>query len=124
MTYREALPEGCPPLESSEVITDRDFFRLVLQKPPTNDDFKSERAKRPKTTFRVTECRARGLSVFAERPDCENARKLPRLKATLVCRVRLAAGAGQIQHTGPRSHHTWWPLADFDILTRCVVESA
>ena len=36
----------------------------------------------------------------------------------------LESGAGSMQQTGRPSHHTWWPLAEFDILGRCAVEAA
>lgn len=45
--------------------------------------------------------------------------KLPALRGKRICRVQLMAGAGRIRQTGKPSHHTWWPLADFDILGHC-----
>ena len=121
MSYREPLPEGCPPAEAEEVTAAREIFRLVRGNPATERDFRSQRAERPKAVFQVTECQARRLSVFAERRDCEKARMLPALKGRLVCRVKLAPGAGRIQQTGRPSHHTWWPLAAFNILGHCEV---
>jgi hypothetical protein len=65
----------------------------------------------------------RPQTVFPERSGIESRmRKLPNLRGRHICVVRLTAGAGRIQHTGPGSHHTWWPLADFDILPQCAVE--
>jgi hypothetical protein len=124
MKYREELPEGCPPAGAEQVNSDRDVFRLVRQSPPSQDDFRSRRAENPQAIFSVSECQARGLSVFADRRDCEKARKLPTLRGRLICRVRLVTGAGNLLETGGRSHHTWWPLAEYDILSRCQVEAA
>jgi len=28
---------------------------------------------------------------------------------------------GKIKQTGKKSHYTWWPFADFDILANCRV---
>ncbi len=123
MSYREPLPEGCPPDDAEEIAVGREVFRLVRTNPPTPDDFQSLRAEKPNAVFRVSECQARGLSVFADRRDSEKALKLPRLRGRLICRLRLEAGAGRIQQTGRPSHHTWWPLADFDILAHCGVET-
>ena len=82
------------------------------------------RRKTRKSLPGVTECQACGLSVFAERTELEaKALKLQHLKNRLICRVELVAGAGRIQQTGQRSHHTWWPLAAFDILAHCGVET-
>lgn len=125
MSYREPLPEGCPPDAAEEIAASREVFRLVRNSPPTMDDFRSQRAEKPVQTFPgVKECQARGLSVFAERRDSERALKLPTLRGRLICRLRLEAGAGRIQQTGRPSHHTWWPLAAFDILANCGVETA
>lgn len=126
MRYREPLPEGCPPDAAEEIVSSRETYRLVRTNPPTEVDFLSQRAENPvgKLPDGIDECRARGLSVFGERHDAEKALKLPRLSGRAVCRLRLGAGAGQIQKTGGRSHHTWWPLADYDILAGCELETA
>jgi hypothetical protein len=123
MSYREPLPEGCPPDAAEEIAAQREFFRLVRNNPPTLDDFRSQRGEKPDAVFQVSECQARGLSVFADRRDSERALKLPKLRGRLSCRLLLEAGAGRIQQTGRPSHHTWWPLADFDILAHCGVET-
>ena len=123
MSYREPLPAGCPPEAAAEILAPREVFRLVRGTPPTLDDFNSQRAEKPVDAFQVSECQARGLSVFADRSDSERALKLPTLRGRLICRLRLEAGAGRIQQTGRPSHHTWWPLAAFDILAHCGMEN-
>lgn len=124
MKYREPLSEGCPPDAAEDIIATREVFRLVRTSPPAEEDFASQRAENPDRDFgKISECQARGLSVFAERGDSQKALKLPSLRGRLICRVILENGAGAIQQTGQRSHHTWWPLADFDILAHCVVEN-
>jgi hypothetical protein len=119
MIYREPLPADCPPNEAEEISTERIVFRLVRENPPGLKDFCSQRAERPEAVFRISECLARGLSVYSERADCEKTRKLPRFRHSFVCRVRLNMGAGRIQQTFQPSHHTWWPFADFDVLAYC-----
>ena len=121
MSYREPLPEGCPPAEASEISAPRDVYRLVRNFPPTDKDFRSQRAEKPNRRFRgVTECQARGLSVYANLDASRNAAKLPNLRGRQVCRVRLDKSAGHIQQTGrDPSHHTWWPFAAFDIIGNC-----
>ena len=116
MTHREPLPENCPPNEAEEITSPRLVYRLVRNNPPTDDDFRSQRAERPDRIFRdVTECQARGLSVFTTRNVAERLSASGRLQGLSVCHVTLAPGAGRIQPTGRRSHHTWWPLADYDV---------
>lgn len=126
MSYRDPLPEGCPPDAAEEISTSRAGFRLVRSDPPTLDDFRSQRQEKPDRKFSgVTECQTCGLSVFAEKRDAEaKALKLPHLKTRKLCRVTLPAGAGRIQPTFQPSHHTWWPLAAFDILVHCGMETA
>ena len=120
MTYRESLPDGCPPEEAEDVSEPRVVFRLVRNDPPADDDFRSQRAERPNHRFRdATECRVRGLSVHGDIRDSAKTMKLPAQKGKHVCRVDLDAGAGSIQKTGRASHHTWWPLAGFDIIANC-----
>ena len=124
MSYREQLPEGCPPDDSLEISEPWEAFRLVRTTPPTDDDFRSQRAEKPDHVFPgATECEARGLSVHTERRDSERALKLPSLRGRFICRLRLESGAGRILKTGARSHYTWWPLSDYDILNRCTVEA-
>jgi len=124
MSYLEPLPASCPPEGAEEITAPRQVFRLVRTNPPSIDDFKSQQAENPDRIFSgVTECQARGLSVFADRQDAVGkALKLPSLRGRLVCRVALGAGAGRIQQTGQPSHHTWWPLAAFDITSNCEVD--
>lgn len=125
MSYREPLPRNCPPAAAKTILTEQQVFRLVRTDPPTDADFLSQRAQKPSHQFRrVTECQARGLSVYAVRQDAERAAKLPSLKGYRLCRIQLKAGAGHIQQTGRPSHHTWWPLAAFNILAKCTMETS
>jgi hypothetical protein len=122
--YRESLPEDCPPEGSEEIHGSLVVYRLVRNNPPTDCDFRSQQAERPNRTFTGIECIARGLSVHTDRTQSVQVRNgLPRLKGLLICRVVLSYGAGRIQRTFRHpSHHTWWPLNEFDILAHCSVE--
>ena len=61
MTYREPLPEGCPPDDAEEITANRAVYRLVRNNPPTDDDCQSQRAENLHRVFhRVTECQAPG----------------------------------------------------------------
>src|SRR5688572_30459046 len=113
MNYLEPMPEGCSPVEAQEIISEWVVFRLAQKSPVALDDFRSQRAMNPSTKFNVSECLARGLSVYRDRRDAEQARKLPKFKRSVICSVRLAVGAGRIQQTFKPSHHTWWPFASF-----------
>ncbi len=121
-TYREPLPEGCPPDTAEEIAAPRVVYRLVRNNPPIDDDFRSQRAESPGRIFRgVTECQACGLSVFANFDVAEELSASRRFTGTEVCGVALGPGAGRILPTGRHSHSTWWPLADYDLLANCRV---
>lgn len=108
-----------------EITGETRVFRLVKTSPATPDDFRSQRAEKPEGVFRVSECQACGVSVFTEREDAvQKALLLPKFRGFKVCQVRLVAGAGRLQQTFQPSHHTWWPLAAFDILAHCEMEAA
>lgn len=118
MRYREELPAHCPPPAAQVVTQPRVVFRLVRRHLPGLHDFCSQRAEKPDQPFMgVTECQACGLSVFTELEACKKLLLLRHLQSRAVCKVQLEDGAGCIMQTGRKSaHHTWWPLADFDIL--------
>ena len=121
LIYREPLPEDCPPPQAEEIAGPRIVYRMVWSDPPIDDDFRSQRAKNPEKIYQVTECRARGLSVYAQLEDVKFLAARLGLEGVYFCRVALATGAGRIQKTGAASHHTWWPRAAFDILAHCQV---
>ena len=123
MTYRDPLPDGCPPNEAELISEAKKVFRLVKQIPPSIGDFQSQRKEKPNKTFSVSECQACGLSVFADRKDISRARKLTLFRGHHICQVELTEGAGCMQKTGGSSHHTWWPFRDYDILAHCTVEA-
>ena len=120
--FRELLPLGCPPTGAQEITAERIVSRLVRTDPPTDSDFQSQRAENPNNPFRgVSECQARGLSVYSNMRHAEKQLKKQSLRGRLICQVTLDRGAGYILEMGRRSHFTWWPFASFPILTRCQV---
>ncbi len=124
MQFMEPLPDACPPPTAEEVVGERIVYRMVRDESPQLSDFASQRALRPHAHFDVDECIARGVSVLSDRNTCANLLKLKTFKRHRVCRVRLAEGAGRIQKTFSNpSHHTWWPYADYDVLSYCEIES-
>lgn len=119
--YREMLPADCPPPAAEEIVSPRLVYRLVDNDPPADADFQSQRAKNPGKIYQVSECRARGLSVYARLEDAKALAARLGLERSYFCRVALQPGAGRILKTGSLSHYTWWPWADFDILSHCQV---
>ena len=119
-TFRDELPEKCPPKYAGEIISETICYRLVNNDPPTDDDFRSQRTIAPNRDFGVSECRARGLSVFMQAADAARvAQRSRNLRGAKLAQLTLKQGAGYIKQTGSRSHHTWWPYKAFDILANC-----
>ena len=76
----------------------------------------------PDRIFRdVSECITRGLSVTTDLDDAFQKSRARNLRGTCICQISLDDGAGYIEQTGTPPHHTWWPLAAFDILANCKV---
>lgn len=120
--FREPLPLGCPPVEAEQITEPRIVYRIVQGDPPTDDDFWSQQATSPDKLFRgVTECQARGLSVFDDLRQARSLLATPRFRGCFVCQVCLTVGSGYIQRTGRRNHFTWWPFAEYAILEGCLV---
>ena len=122
LEYREPLPDDCPPAVAEEIVAPRIVYRLVWSDPPSFDDFRSQRDLDPEGEWDVTECQARGVSVFIDRRGANKRRRGRNLKGTLICEVSLDKGAGRILQPNPKSAHcTWWPLADYNIIANCRV---
>lgn len=122
MTFREPLPVDCPPTESVEITEPLVVYRIVRHDPPVDADFRSQRAMFPDRPFpNVSECQARGLSVHDDIRESQLLLNLRNFRGCTICPVNLDRGAGYIQRTGRRSHFTWWPLADYDIMDNCSV---
>ena len=101
MTYRELLPDNCPPDAAEEIDAPRVVYGLVRNNPSTDDDFRSELAERLDRIFRnITECQTRGRSV---RTDLNSAMELMgfrTMRGGMLCQVQLDHGAGRIMQTG------------------------
>lgn len=116
--FREDLPDKCPPAEAKSPEDGLIVYRLVAEAPPTHRDFDSVRRLQPNRVL-DDECDARGVSVFTDPAEASSKRLLRPFRSHKVCPVRLCNQAGPILHNGSRSHHTWWPFANFDILGAC-----
>jgi hypothetical protein len=117
--YCEQLPESCPPLNASDITDEIEVFRLVSAIPPSDEDFKSQRALKPNGRFSFSECDARGISVWVDAGKAIEQKRYPKFKNSIVCRVRLHNGAGRIIQCNHSAHRTWWPYKGYEILTRC-----
>ena len=121
LRFRECLPEECPPKDADEITEILVVYRLVRTDPPLDGDFRSQRAENPSRRFNVSECMARGVSVFSDADVARDILRLRSQRGKLICELTLNKGAGYILNTGRKSHFTWWPLADFHVFNSCRV---
>ena len=98
MIYRESLPDDCPPEEAAEIDAPRVVYRLVRNNPPTDDDFRSQRAERAERN--ISECQARGLSVRTELASAVDLMGLRTMRGRMLCQVQLDHGSGRIMQIG------------------------
>ena len=111
--WAEDLPENCPPEEAShpENIV---FYRL-MSNPIAESDFYSHRKLFPIKFFRVTECVARSLSIWADKKEAEKLLALPTLKNKKTYEILLTPDDGQVLQTGKNQNHfSWWRTKNFD----------
>jgi hypothetical protein len=111
--WLESLPEDCPP---PDAVAPNDFlcFRLAIHNPPGKEDYFSQRQIYPDKKFHVNECRARSLSVFSEKSECEKIKKLPPHREKHIVALRLFPKCGVIKSTGKyATHFSWWVLSEF-----------
>ena len=100
----------------------RSFFRMVRNAPPTGADFRSQRQEQPAAALRnVSECHARGVSLFGARRDVEYWLRKRKFAGYAAAVVLLDAGMGSVMKSGSRSHFTWRPAAGLDYAEICSV---
>lgn len=112
MRFRDEFPEDCPPPEASEIREPVIVYRLSSKFPAQPRDFQSAWQRQPgaESLIGLTECQAKGLSVFTDLADARSA--LSDRGNGFVVELELSAGMGVIQETPSRlrrSHCTWWP---------------
>lgn len=113
MDFLETLPSDCPPPEAEELTAEKTVYRIAQERPPTLDDFRSQRCEKPKARFNLPECFVCGVSVFTNEEHATAKLKLPKFKGMHVARIRLFSGSGCILQTFAASHHTLWPSRQF-----------
>lgn len=130
ITYRDELPDGCPPDEAEVIVERRVFYRAASPIIDPIEDFQSLFQENP--DFKPQDmdpCILRGVTVWETLEAAENMRRLwqcerksKKWEGKQNCELTLDAGAGAILRTESGQpaeqgeHWTWWPAKDFDIL--------
>ena len=119
MTYREDLPNNCPPEDAAPLDETAYFFRLVDQYPPAEGDFDSVWKTQPGRHERLPdECIAKGVSLFDNPRALEARTRQGNFSDKVTCLVRVTPESGPVRQ-GTSHHHTWWPFRDYDIPVNC-----
>ncbi|RMA60818.1 hypothetical protein C8C96_1841 [Acidovorax sp. 100] len=116
MTYREQLPESCPP-QNARHPTESKLWRLLQQQRVTDRDFDSQYLKFPERNF-PDMCGAKAVSLMTSLTICRAAAKSPRLKRagfTHAVEVTCCTTLGIWDQDKPE-HVNWWPFSTVNIL--------
>lgn len=114
--WAEELPDQCPPSDS-ETPNGESFYRMVVDYPPVESDFFSQRKINLTKLFKgISECQARSVSLFSDLTVCKVKHKLPAHKDKKIVRIRLSPNSGLIKKTA-HEHFSWWRDINFDFIT-------
>jgi len=115
MQYRDDLPSDCPSAGSRLPQESERVYRVISGVCPCPEDFRSQRQANPEGNWNgVSECMARGLSVFDSAARAARLLRLPKFREHRVACVVLDPSAGRVQKSGSPNHYTWWPSKSFD----------
>jgi hypothetical protein len=114
MTFRESLPDTCPP-QAPRHPQHPYLWRLLRDGQPVDADFDSQYLRNPKRTF-PDPCSARAVSLITSLDICRAASKSPRMRGfTHAVRVKCCPSLGVWDQDKPE-HVNWWPLKAVDVL--------
>jgi hypothetical protein len=105
----------CPP---KEAVSGRfTVYRLADNIPLQVKDIWSYHTLYPIKVF-PDECKARACSVYTEREDINNLRKMPKFKGKKAVLITIEEKDGVLLSTpskAGKSHHSWWISKEFDL---------
>lgn len=118
MTYKEVLPDQCPPSNADESNLNK-VCRFLLF--PDNDErnFHSHK-KLGKKIGDACECRAASVSLFKHDciPSVLSASKTALFKNKKICLLEIPAGSGR--HIEKKGHIDFWMYSEYDPKTSIV----
>jgi hypothetical protein len=131
MEWPDYFPSGCP--STNAVPATGQVWRLVLNSPPTADDFIPHKLLFPERDWNEAECKACGLSIYRDARDASRARnRVPALRAHRIASGNLVESDGVMLPTpshASQSHETWWvpqavePWRSFAVITEPEAET-
>ncbi|WP_310373255.1 hypothetical protein [Rhodoferax ferrireducens] len=115
MTYREVLPDSCPP-QAVNAPTVAVLWRLLKSDAICDGDFDSTQQRNLNKTF-PNPCEARSVSLVPELAQCKTIAKSPRMRHFLFAvPVTHDAQAGTWHQDTP-THVHWWVYHNTSPLT-------
>ena len=124
MSFREEMPEGCPPETAEEIAQTTVRYRLLAGEEPEQTDFDSfvKLNGEPIRGGRRTECEQSGLSLWREENQARRileSRANLRGKWTKVGELTIPPRQGKPNPMENNGHQTWWPSHEFDPVSHC-----
>lgn len=124
--YEAGVPAHCPPSSSEHKAAT--LFRICMASTPDAEDYTSHaqstkkgKKLRAKSALKANpmDCLPCGLSVWLSEEDMRHAcAALPFTEGKYIFKSEVSANEGKVQATGANEHHTYWPLASTDLLSR------
>ena len=125
--WAEDLPDNCPP-EDAKSPKGEVYYRLVKYNPPKESDFFSQRKLNPEKKFnvKISECRAKSLSISSSMDRAKKALKLPIFRRYSIAEIKLSIGSGVVKQTKSdalfgKFHYSWWKYKNFNPIPLCKV---
>ena len=127
--YDPGVPTHCPPKEAEE--RDAVLYRICATNPPSPDDYashlnskhqnKRELAAR-KLKRNPSDCSPSGLSVWITEVDMRHAcAAFAFAEGRYVFTTEVKANEGKLQPTSEHEHHTYWPQASTNLVSRATL---
>jgi hypothetical protein len=115
MSYKESLPNNCPPPEAIELDGTKCFYRK-LYSDDIPKSYQSLVGLGKPIIDSVGECICRSLSVFDNKVSIIERfkNKKTQHKKILVAELYLNNGDGPIQKTLSEGHYSWWVSSSFN----------
>lgn len=111
MSYKfepyENLPINCPPKECTNIVSGSNFYRIIENSTPVEDDFISHAALDFKEEYKKNLCGFSSVSLSNNLDKIRLIRKGPRFKMKQICKLILNHTDGLIINTHD-DHFNWY----------------
>ena len=113
-SYKEPLPEQCPPT-SAEDREWTEIYRALVAKEPDPQHFLYKAAMGESAPFGTDPCRFASCSMMTTHRQAKKMLQYPKFANGAVAKLNIPQGSGQ--SLKKKQHVDFWAYSDFDFLT-------